>query len=198
MARLDLEEKWAVAHLRESVRDSLRSHGEECILFSMYRTSRHQNIVPRCPDCYDEIYAGKARPDCTRCWGTSFDGGIFKVNRAWAIFTGADNDETQLRTGVWSSNKRDLQTESYPELDQHDYVARVESWTRDHRPRVLNGIWITGVVDVVSLRTGGVFNDYAKAGVGQRTQIDRVPEDQVIYQYPIIGQRFDRIDGKER
>ena len=198
MARFDLPEPWAVSMLRESVRDSIRSHGEECILLSMYHVARDQDIVPRCPDCYDEVYSSDSRADCTRCWGTSFDGGVLVAARAWGLFTDADNDENFRRDGVWANSNRQLQTEPNPQIWQHDYVVRVQSWTKDYRPLSIEGIYTADVVDVVSLRTGNVPGNTARDNVGQRTALDRVPDDQVIYRYPIIGQRFDRLDGKAR
>ena len=198
MPRVDLPEDWAVGHLRQAVRDSLMSHGEECILLSMYHVARDQGTVPRCPDCYDDVYASDSRPDCTRCWGTSFDGGVSVAARSWGLFTDADNDENLRRDGVWANNNRQLQTEPHPELWQHDYVVKVLRWTKDHRPVSIEGVYVTDVVDVVSLRTGNLTGNTERDNVGQRTVLDRVPDDHVIYQYPIIGQRFDRIDGKER
>lgn len=184
--------------LQESVRDSLRSHGEECVVLAMYHVANHAGIVPRCPDCYDEVYATENRADCTRCWGTSFDGGVAQAARAWMLISGADNDETFRREGVWANNKRQVQIESYPELTQHDYIVRVKSWSRDHRPQAIDDIFVTGVMNVTSLRTGGRYGEYATAGVGQVTTLDHLPPEHLMYRYPVIGQKFDRLDGKER
>ena len=68
MARLDLTEPYAIRQARESIRDSLRSHGEECVLLHMHHVNEAQDVVPRCPDCYDDVYKQGERYDCSRCF----------------------------------------------------------------------------------------------------------------------------------
>lgn len=198
MPRHDLEEPWAIAHLRQAVRDSLMSHGEECIALAMYHVMQDQDTARRCPDCYDEVYSNNNRSDCTRCYGTSFDGGVKIAARTWGLFSGADNDETFRRDGVWGNETRQLQIENAPKLEQHDYVVRVVSWTADHRPKEISGVFITDRVETTTLRTGNAHDSFSAAGVGQRTVVDLVPSDHVIYQFPMLGRRFDRLDGKVR
>lgn len=129
MVRVDLTEPYAIRQAREAVRDSLRSHGEECVLLHMYHVNEVQDVVPRCPACYDDVYKQGERYDCPRCYGTTFDGGVARVHRAWALFTDAQDVETFGKRGLWHPIASSVQTEPFPDLWQRDYVVRVARWS---------------------------------------------------------------------
>ena len=195
MTRLDLPEPYAVRQARESVRDSLRSHGEECILVHMYHANEVQDTRPRCPVCYDDVYKQGERYDCERCYGTTFDGGVAEVFRAWAIFTDANDSESFDKTGLWHPVNCSIQTEHLPDLWQRDYIVRVSRWSQDHRPEEIEGIYVLKQVVNESLRTGSMHAQTRYDTMSQRADGQLIADNMPIYKYPIIGQRFSRFDN---
>lgn len=199
MARIDLPEPYAIRLARESVRDSLRSHGEECVLLHMYHANEVQDTVPRCPACYDDIYKQGDRYDCPRCYGTTFDGGVASAYRAWAIFTDANDQETFGKRGIWHPIASTVQTEHLPDLWQRDYIIRVARWTADHRVAEVDGIYVLKQVVNESLRTGGGMKAQTVYDtISQRADLSMIAENMPIHLYPTVGIRFDRFDGRPR
>lgn len=198
MTRVDLPEPYAIRQAREAVRDSMRSHGEEAVLLHMYHVNEVQDLQPRCPACYDDIYKQGERYDCTRCYGTTFDGGVARAHRAWAIFTDANDAEVFSKRGLWHPVASSVQTEHQPDLWQRDYIVRVAEWTPDHRVKEIDSIYVLKQVVNESLRTGGMHSQTAYDTVGQRCDVQAIAENMPIYLYPVKGVRFDRFDGRPR
>lgn len=198
MARIDLPEPYAIRLARESVRDSLRSHGEEAVLLHMYHANEVQDTVPRCPACYDDIYKQGDRYDCDRCYGTTFDGGVAQAYRAWAIFTDAQDVETFGKRGIWHPIASSVQTEHLPDLWQRDYIIRVNRWTADHRPVEVDGIYVLKSVTNESLRTGAMRAQTVYDTIAQRAELSMIAPNMPIYLFPAKGIRFDRFDGRPR
>lgn len=194
MARIDLPENYAVRQLRSNVRDSLMSHGEEVVLLHTFHVNEDQGTVPRCPECYDDLYEASDKNDCGTCYGTTFSGGIKDAKRAWAIFTDASDDEVVGKRGVWHPVKRNLHTEYTPDLWQHDFVVRVTYWSDDHRPQGVEGIYVCDSVTNESLRTGNRPGNTRLDNVGQRADLQRISEQMPIYKLPIVGVQFNRQD----
>lgn len=198
MARVDFPEPYAVRQARESVRDSLRSHGEECVLLHMYHANEVQDVVPRCPACFDDVYKQGDRYDCPRCYGTTFDGGVAQAWRAWAIFTDAQDEETFGKRGLWHPIANSVQTEHLPDLWRRDYVIRVARWTADHRVAEIDGIYVFKGVVNESLRTGAMHAQTDYDTIAQRADLQLIADTMPIYLYPAKGIRFDRFDGRPR
>lgn len=198
MARIDLVEPYAIRLARQSVRDSLMSHGEECVLLHMYHANEVQDTVPRCPACYDDVYKQGDRYDCNRCFGTTFDGGVAQAFRAWAIFTDANDAETFGKRGLWHPIASSIQTEHLPDLWQRDYVVRVASWTPDHRVADVDGIYVFKQVVNESLRTGAMRGQTVYDTISQRADLQLIAENMPISLYPVKGVQFDRFDGRPR
>lgn len=196
--RIDLAEPYAIRQARESVRDSLRSHGEECVLLHMHHANEAQDVVPRCSWCYDEVYKQGDRYDCDRCYGTTFEGGVAQAFRAWAIFTDANDEETFGKRGVWHPIASSVQTEPFPDLWRRDYVIRVASWTPDHRVVEVDGIYVFKTVVNESLRTGGMRGQTDYDTISQRADLQLIAETMPIYQFPAKDVRFDRFDNRPR
>lgn len=198
MARIDLIEPYAVRFARQSIRDSLMSHGEECILFKTYHVNEDQDVQPRCPVCWDDVYEQNQSFDCDRCYGTGFDLGVKHVFRAWAIFTDAQDEEQISSRGYWHPQDCNMQTEHIPDLWQRDYVARISGWTADHRPTGVEGFYVLKQVTNESLRTGNRIGQTSFDNVGQRADVQHIAKEMPICKFPIIGQVFHRYDGRER
>ena len=197
MARIDLFENYAVNLTRQSVRDSLMSHGEEAILLSMYHANADKDFK-RCPSCWDEDYNQPEDNTCTICYGTTFYGGVKQACRAWAIFTDQNQDEEIGKRGVWASDKRKIQTEPFPNLIQHDFVVRIRRWSRDHKPLEVEGFYVCGEVSQDSIRTGNKFGQYSWDSVGQNASLEELSSSEPITKYPVLGKSFPRWDGKVR
>jgi hypothetical protein len=197
--RIDLVEPYAIRNMRQWIRDSLMSHGEECILIHMWHVNEAEALgQPRCPVCYDDIYKQGEKFDCERCYGTTYDGGVKDIYRAWGLFTDSQDEENFSKRGMWHPIARSMQTEHIPDLWQRDYVVRVTDWTIDHRPIDIDGIYVMKEVSNESLRTGNVAGQTQVDNIAQRCDLDRAAEEMPIYQYPIIGQVFNRFDGNPR
>lgn len=199
MPRIDLPEDYSVALLRQSVRDSLMSHGEEAIFLQLYHASVDEGS-PRCPVCYNEAYGQTATPDeCKYCYGTTFNGGVKKAMRCWALFADQDSqEETYGKRGKYNPDTRQVHTEYPPELIQGDIVVRIRKWGTGHRPLEIEGFYSLGAVDPTSLRTGNRFGQAKWDLVGQIAPTNELSTDLAITKYPIIGQKFNRLDGRVR
>jgi len=199
MPRIDLPEDYAVALLRQSVRDSLMSHGEEVIILSLYHVSSDEGTQPRCPVCYDDVYAQSENQQCTKCWGTTFDGGVRVAARCWALFTDQESQEESLgKHGVYGPDQRQVQVEYPPELRERDFIIRVRRWASDHTPLEIQGFYILGKPDPTSLRTGNRFGQYEWDYAGTVAPVSEASSSHVITKYPVRGETFARIDGKPR
>lgn len=198
MAIVDLPEPYAIRFVRQGVRDSLMKHGEECILLHLYHVPEVQDKHPRCPLCFDDIYSQGEKYDCPSCYGTTFEGGIASAYRAWGIFGDAADQETFGKRGIWHPVARTLQTEPFPDMWKRDFVVRVTSWTVDHRPTGVEGIYVFDEVSNETLRTGNHFGHNELHAIGQRADLQKVSDDMPIYKYPVVGRVFDRFDGRPR
>jgi hypothetical protein len=196
--RIDLPENYAVRFARQSVNDSLMSHGEEVVVLTAYHVNLDYATRPRCPVCFDDMYQAGAENDCDQCYGTTFQGGVKQAARVWAIFTDAQDKEDHSKHGVWHPIARELHIEPFPDIMEHDWIARVTSWSADHRPQGVEGLYVCDVVDNESLRTGNRAGQITLDAVGQRAGLERLSEQHSIYKYPIVGQVFERLDGKVR
>jgi hypothetical protein len=132
------------------------------------------------------------------CYGTTFDGGISQVWRAWAIFTDANDDETFDKVGLWHPIALSIQTEHQPDLWKRDYVIRVRRWSVDHRVEEIEGIYVLKQVVNESLRTGGMHAQTSYDTLSQRADAQLIAENMPIYQYPTVGVQFARFDGRPR
>lgn len=197
MARVDLLEPYAVRQLRNSVKESLQSHGEECILLAMYHVVSDAETAERC-FCFDEVYKQSDRFGCEDCYGTTFLGGVKSAARAWGMFGSSENVEDVTKQGVWTPTRRDFQTEFQPSLMEHDFVVRVEEWDRQHRPVSISGIYIADSVRPMSLRTGGATDQMRRSVTAQSTTLSLLQDTHPIYDYPVVGKVFRRLDGLAR
>jgi hypothetical protein len=198
MPRIDLPEPYAIRLARQSVRDSLMSHGEECVLLHMYHANEVQDKRPRCAVCFDDIYKQGSKYDCPRCYGTTFDGGVMHAYRGWAIFTDENDAEVFGKRGLWHPIAGSIQTEHQPDLWQRDYVIRVNSWSRDHVVEEIDGIYVMKQVVNESLRTGAMHAQTVYDTISQRADIQMIADNMPISQFPVKGVRFDRFDGRPR
>ncbi|QZE10461.1 hypothetical protein SEA_SCOOBYDOOBYDOO_115 [Mycobacterium phage ScoobyDoobyDoo] len=198
MPRIDLIEPYAIRFARQSIKDALMMHGEECILVHMYHVNEVPRDQPRCPACYDDIYKQGSTFDCTRCYGTTFDGGVADYARAWAIFTDAQDDEDQDKRGLWHPQPRSVHTEWFPDLWKRDYLIRVSKWAPDHRVLEIDSVYTVKEAWNESIRTGNAFGQTSLDAISQRADIDRVAEQMPIYRFPVLGRVVERCDGKVR
>ena len=198
MARIDLVEDYAVRLARESVRDSLMSHGEEAIVLPMYHPNKDDKIVPRCV-CFDDIYKQSETFTCSLCYGTTFQGGIEQAYRVWCMFGDTPKDEEIDKKGVWVPDTRTIQTEGKPLVMDHDFVIRVSEWSIDHKALAIEGVYEIQTTDRRSLRTGNRFGQSRFDIVGQKSKAVLLADGQhPITKFPALGQRFDRYDNHPR
>lgn len=192
MAAIKLTEQYAVDSLRRDVRDSLIMAGEPCILLQMYHPSVDKGL-PRCPRCQDDIYTS-GEGDCDICYGTTIEGGIKSALRVYALFSDTVWAEQNAKQGQWIPDAREIQTEAFPLLVEHDFVVRVRAWDDNQRPLEIEGFYNIAQTTRVSLRTGTRFGQQSWDVVGQRAAITVVNRTQPITQYPVIGHTFPGAD----
>lgn len=198
MPRIDLVEPYAVRMARQSIRDSLMSHGEECVLLHMHHVNEAQGVVDRCPVCFNDLYKSGGKYDCPHCYGTTFEGGVKDAYRAWAIFTDSNDDESFTKRGFWHPLASSMHTEHIPDLWKRDYVIRVARWTLDHRVAEVDGIYVMKQVTNESLRTGNAHGQTNLDNVSQMADLDKISDDMPINLFPVVGVQFQRYDGNPR
>lgn len=181
--------QYSVYRARRWIRGSLQAHGEQAILLPIYHPSRAEDGT-RCPRCTDDIYTG-GKASCSICYGTAFVGGPREARRVWALFSDTKRPETPGQRGVWAADAREIQTEAFPELREHDYVARIKSWDITGTiPQEVYAIYAVGEVNQDSLRTGARFGQFHDDVVGQRAPVTKLAANIKIYDYPLVGVTF--------
>lgn len=187
---IKLVESYSVQLARNSVRDSLQSHGEECIALSMYHVNADEKIQQRCPICFDDTYK-QPDPQCNYCYGTTFKGGIKYATRMWAMFADTSKVEAIRERGVWVPDAREMQCEAFPLFMERDYVVRVRKWTSDHRPLEIEGYYAIGQGIVRnSIRTGNRFGQWTWDVIGQRANVSELQRNSIICQFPVVNVEF--------
>lgn len=181
--------QYSIERARRWIRGSMQAHGEQCILLPIWHVGR-DNDQPRCPRCTDDIYTG-GKASCSVCYGTGFVGGPKEAKRVWALFSDTRRPEQYSARGVWEADSREIQTEAFPELREHDYVARIKTWDATRTiPEEVYAIYAIGEVNQDSLRTGGRFGQFRDDVVGQRAPITKLASNIKIYDYPLVGHVF--------
>lgn len=182
-----LVKQYSVQRARDWIRGSLQANGEQAILLSMYHP---KDNAQKCPNCTTAAYSGGSA-NCPICYGTSFNGGVRAARRVWAMFSDHHLAEKQSQRGVWAPDDREIQTEAFPELIEHDYVVRVRTWNLSgDTPLEIAGFYGVGAVNQESLRTGARYGQYHWDVIGQRAKVSRLQKAVKINDYPIVGVRF--------
>lgn len=187
MAIIKLWEPFAVNYARTQVRDSLMYHGEEALLLSMFRP---QDNAKRCPRCYtDALQQAKMR--CPECYGTSWQGGIKDARRAWCVFSDHLISEQYGQYGQLEPDQRQVQTEAFPLLIEHDFIVRVRRWDASHTVLEVGGIYEIEAVTRNSLRTGNRYGQTSEDTIGQQATVNWLPPGlKGIELYPFVGTTF--------
>lgn len=191
MATIKLAEQYAVESLRRDVRDSLIMTGELCILLQMYHPEVDKDAT-RCPNCHDDVYTS-GEGDCTVCYGTTIEGGVKDVQRVWGLFTDTIWAEQYAKQGQWIPDAREIQTEAFPLLVEHDIIIRVREWDDHHHPLDVEGFYNLAAVTRVSLRTGSRPGQRDWDVVGQRAAVVKVNDTLPITKFPVIGRSFEDV-----
>jgi hypothetical protein len=193
-------QNYAVNFGYANVKQTLQALGEECIVLSMYHVNTDANTQPRCGICYDDVYKNNEDPNCTYCYGTTFQGGVKEAWRVWAIFTDETQDEKISKTGVWQDKTHSVQTEAYPPLEQNDYIIRVLRWdTNRQEPLEIGSYYKMGPVQPVSVRTGNRYGQTNEDRIAQKFTADFLPKTHVIYNYDVREEvTFPRYDQQPR
>lgn len=202
MSRVDLIEPYAVRDMRRRVKESMQAHGEEIILFQLYHASVDRKAT-RCPVCYDDIYSSAGQAHCPECYGTGFEGGYKSKHRSWAMLGSKDVTEDIKKRGEYSPSSGQVNFEGLPQLRENDIFVRVQSWSQDHRPLEVEGIYRIDSIKVDSLRTGNVFGQLPSNSVGQRSNYSRLDDESPFYQMLTDGTLSEqlpvlRYDGMDR
>jgi hypothetical protein len=188
MVAVKLVEQYAIASLRNDVRDSLIMGGEQAILLQLFHPVTDK-AVERCPNCHDDIYEG-GESDCEVCYGTTFKGGVRAAHRVYALFTDQPVSEKFSKQGVWEDDVREFQAEAFPSLIEHDIVVRVRRWDDQKRATELEGFYKVAAVTQTSLRTGTRSGQQTWDVVGQRAALAKISTVLPITRYPVLGQLF--------
>lgn len=201
MGRVDLTEPYAIRSMRQRVRESLQMHGEEVVALHMFHTDPDQGVQPRCV-CFNDVYQQGDHAGCDLCYGSTFEGGIKELSRAWAMFTTDTLDEKQTRQGEYQPFSHQVQLESLPTLVENDYLLRIGKWTRDHRPLNIFAAYDLKSMTPESLRTGNQLGQDGKDYIGQRGKATQLPRSHAIFK--VFGRQISpdfpvlRLDGARR
>lgn len=196
MALIRLPQQYATNRQAQAVRDAMMMIGEEAILLVMYHPAVDEGKQPRCHRCYDADYAENADYMCQVCYGTTFEGGIKRMGRVWTIISDNTNAQELLqRFGEFEDDERLVQFEALTEVHQHDFVARVQQWTRDHRVAALGPLMsIDSVPSPHSLRTGNRFGNGPFDDYGVSTKASIVHKLHPLHSLNLIGTPIPRVE----
>ena len=144
-----LVEDFAIVQVRKDIRDALQSVGEPAIILALRHPTTDAS-AERC-SCHDDVY-NDGESGCSQCYGTSFAEPIKEAARVWAVFTDKPDAENQTAQGTFTPDQRQVQTEGFPVLMEHDVIVRVRRWgLADPEIRIENGMFIpardTGIPD---------------------------------------------------
>jgi hypothetical protein len=187
MGEIKLVEDYSVTHLRNDVRDSLMMAGEQSILLQLYHAGDWD--AQPCVYCGDDLYKSP-EVECQSCWGTMFEGGVRLAMLVWSLYTDRPASEQLAKTGQYRPDAREVQTEAFPLVGEHDIIVRVSSWTSAGVPATVFGFYELQAVQQRSLRTGNRFGQSRLDVVAQKANITKVSENAGITNYPIIGETF--------
>lgn len=191
MAVIKLFEDYAVSQLRKDVRDSMMIAGEQAIALSLFHAG-DSDAMP-CPECGDDIY-DSPEAWCTSCFGTMFVGGVRYSMKIWSLFTDHQVSEQLGRRGIYSPDKREVQLEAFPLLEEHDIIVRVKDWEADGTVSSIEGFYELRDVERRSLRTGPRFGQASYDVVGQKAQLAELPNDPRggLTTFPVVGKLFEQ------
>lgn len=186
MAVVRLPQPYASNHVSMQNFEALQSVGEQIIYLSMFHVNIDGESVPRCTNCYDEDYNQQDEFKCATCYGTTYEGGVKAVCRAWAIVGDAQNMEDFSKQGVWNKERVTAQLEITPVTMSNDYIIRVPRWSETNVPLELGDRYIIEDVGVRSVRTGARYGQvYRQDYFGQKTYMSKVDPNHPIQLYPV-------------
>lgn len=90
------------------------------------RRIRPEDNLPRCPDCYDEVYDQSRNENCPNCWGTTFEGGYFPPERSIAIFRELQERLELTRNGIVRVLVPQVTMPAEPKVREGDLIVRVD------------------------------------------------------------------------
>lgn len=183
MGRFDYPEDYSVRLARQSIRESLMSHGELSIAFAAYHPSTDEEAQRlRCTH-YDDVYKDKLSENhCSICYDTSYTE-FRDIRRVWAIYTDSEEQEVETRRGTWAPRVKNIQTEHSPQLINGDYIVRVSYW-EDTKPLVVEEVYRIDSVSPESLRTGARFGQAYFDIVGQKFRASKTDDEHPLYNFP--------------
>jgi hypothetical protein len=169
--------------------------GEESVLLQMWHPS--DEGIGKCPRCHQAAY-NDGEQMCPVCYGTGLfheetqTGGIKAAVRVWCLFTDHVVSEEYGQRGVLKADNREVTTEAFPLLTEHDFIARVRRWdpttyTALDDPR----FYSLSAITRQSLRTGHRYGQTWEDIIGQTAQLSWIPDNTMgIQLFPIEGQSF--------
>ncbi len=186
MAVIRLPQPYASNHVAMQNMEALQAVGEEIIYLSMFHVNIDGNNYPRCSVCYDEDYNQQDQFKCSTCYGTTYEGGVKTICRAWAIVGDAQNIEDFTKQGVFNKERVTAQVEITPVTMSNDYIIRVVRWSDTHMPLELGDRYIIEDVGVRSVRTGARYGQvYRQDYFGQKTYMSKVDPNHPINLYQV-------------
>jgi hypothetical protein len=195
MAVIKLIEDYTVRYARSCVRDNLMWWGEQSVLLQMWHPS--DPGVGKCPRCYQAAY-NEGEQMCPVCYGTGLfnddtgTGGVRQASRVWTLFTDRIHSEEYGQRGVLEADNREVTTEAFPLLTEHDFIARVRNWDPvSHVALDKPRFYSLDAVTQQSLRTGYRYGQTWQDIIGQTAQLSWIPENTMgIQLYPVQGVAF--------
>lgn len=195
MAVIKLVEDYTVKYARSCVRDNLMWWGEESVLLQMWHPS--DKGIGKCPRCWQAAY-NDGEQMCPVCYGTGLfndktqTGGVRQASRVWTLFTDHIVSEEYGQRGTLEADNREVTTEAFPELTEHDFIARVSAWDPiSHTALVKPRFYSLDAVTRQSLRTGYRYGQTWQDIIGQTAQLSWIPDNTMgIQLYPIEGVSF--------
>jgi hypothetical protein len=183
-------------HFARGFVDSAQRLGEQIIALKMFKSSDPNNSSRQKSEHWDEVYQQVDYFDReNNDYGNVFNGGVDQAYRIWSIWNESTDGEQYSKRGEFLAEKREVQTEPWPELVQHDYLIRVKRWSPTGVPLELHPFRyvITTPVTDATVHTGGQLSQTDADRWGQRFSVSALPENHPIYEYSVdLTQPFPR------
>ena len=120
----------------QCVQDANQIVGERVIAFEMWNSQNAPADLPRCPDCYDDVYdqSDGTGGQCPRCFGTTYLGGVRMAHFTSAIISAYDTTSLyDQKLGEYDSSSVYGNFAADVHLHDKDYVMLIDGWDVDEK-----------------------------------------------------------------
>lgn len=135
--------------VRRGVRDGFRWAGTKMICRQVWTIYDYeQELVNRCPDCYDDVLKQVSNTRCPSCYGTGFEGGYKPPIIIWAsIAENVNQNRKHENAGVRPESSPQIRLPTDMNFHDGDVFAEIREMTCDCPTKLGRVFMLNGPVD---------------------------------------------------